>query len=192
MGGDGPTSTCRRTCGHDSHDQPPLKLRRSAEALAKADGAKSTKLTRKRVMVETRRVRRVKTPITFETVRQLAASLPGIEDGTMYRSPALKVRGTFLACVPTHKTAEPNSLAIRTSFDDRAELLAAEPGTYYLPDHYVNYPVVLVRLARVHPDALRDLLNAAWRFVTESASRRGRAKRPGDPPPARRRTTQRR
>jgi hypothetical protein len=30
----------------------------------------------------------------------------------------------------------------------------------------VNYPAVLVRLSRIHPDALRDLLGAAWRFVT--------------------------
>ena len=35
----------------------------------------------------------------------------------------------------------------------------------------MNYPSVLVRLSRIHPDALRDLLGMAWRFVT--------AKKPG-------------
>ena len=44
--------------------------------------------------------------------------------------------------------------------------MAASPDVYYLTDHYVNYPVVLVRLSRIHPDALRDLLGMAWRFVT--------------------------
>ena len=32
---------------------------------------------------------------------------------------------------------------------------------YYLTDHYVNYPVVLVRLSRIHLDALKDLLGMA-------------------------------
>ena len=29
----------------------------------------------------------------------------------------------------------------------------------------MNYPVVLVRLPRIHTDALRDLLGMAWQFV---------------------------
>jgi hypothetical protein len=37
----------------------------------------------------------------------------------------------------------------------------------------VNYPVVLVRLSRVHPDALRDLLITARRFVSARGRRRG-------------------
>ena len=32
---------------------------------------------------------------------------------------------SLMACVPTHRSAEPNSLAVRVGFDDRAELLAA-------------------------------------------------------------------
>lgn len=83
----------------------------------------------------------------------------------MYRSPALKVRGKLLTCLPIHRSAEPDSLAVCIDFEQRAELLAAAPDTYYLTDHYVNYPVVLVRLSRIHLDALRDLLGMAWHFV---------------------------
>jgi hypothetical protein len=32
-------------------------------------------------------------------------------------------------------------------------------------DHYLNYPCVLVRLARIHDDALRDLLRMGYEFV---------------------------
>jgi len=66
-----------------------------------------------------------------------------------------------------YRSAEPNSLAVSVDFDQRAELMATAPDVYYLPDHYVNYPVVLVRLSHVHPDALPDLLNMAWRFATK-------------------------
>jgi len=104
--------------------------------------------------------------IDFDTVRRIALGLSGVEESTTYGSPALKVRGKLLTCIAIHKSAEPDSLAVRIGFEDRAELLAAAPDVYYLTDHYVNYPVVLVRLSRIHPDALRDLLGTAWRFVT--------------------------
>ncbi len=41
---------------------------------------------------------------------------------------------------------------------DRDELIAADPKTYYLKPHYEAYPCVLVRLSKIEPDALRDLL----------------------------------
>ena len=104
--------------------------------------------------------------IDFNTVRKIALSLPDVEESTIYRSPALKVRGKLLACIPIHRSAETDSVAVRIDFDRRAELMAAAPDVYYLTDHYVNYPVVLVRLSRIHADALRDLLSMAWRFVT--------------------------
>jgi hypothetical protein len=107
-----------------------------------------------------------KKKIDFGTARSIALALPDVEESTTYGSPALKVRGKLLACIPVHRSAEPDSLAVRIDFARRAELLAADPEVYYLKDHYVNYPCVLVRLSRIHPDALRDLLGMAWRFVT--------------------------
>ena len=74
--------------------------------------------------------------------------------------------------MPTHRSAEPGSLAVRVGFDDRAELLAAAPDVYYVTDHYLNYSAVLVRLSRVTPDVLRDLLGMAHKFVTADTARR--------------------
>ena len=107
--------------------------------------------------------------ISFDTVRKIGLGLSGVEEGTTYGSPALKVRGKLLACLAVHKSAEPDSLAVRIDFEQRAALLAAEPEIYYLTDHYDAYPVVLVRLSRINVDALRDLLGRAWRFVTPKA-----------------------
>jgi hypothetical protein len=108
--------------------------------------------------------------IGFETVRKIGLSLPGVEESTAYGSPALKIRGKLLACIPAHRSAEPGSLAVRVDFDDRAELLAAAPDVYYLTDHYVGYNAVLVRLARIDADVLRDLLGMAYKFVTRKAA----------------------
>jgi hypothetical protein len=61
---------------------------------------------------------------------------------------------------------------VRVDFDDRAELLAAAPNVYYVTDHYLGYTAVLVRMSRVTPDVLRDLLGMAHKFVTSDAARR--------------------
>lgn len=117
--------------------------------------------------------------INFDTVRNIGLTLPGVEESTAYGFPALKVSGELLACVPAHRSAEPGSLVVRVDFDDRAELLAADPDVYYVTDLYVAYNAVLVRLSRVNPDVLRDLLGMAYKFVTRKAAPRtpGRKRR---------------
>lgn len=107
--------------------------------------------------------------IDFDRVREIGLELPDVEEGTSYRGPALKIRGKLLACQAINKSAEPNTLAVRVSFDERDRLLAADPDTYYVTDHYVDYPTVLVRLGRIETDALRELLQTGWRFVMEKA-----------------------
>jgi hypothetical protein len=115
--------------------------------------------------------------ITFDTVLELGRALPDVEVTTSWGAPALKVRGRMFACGATHKSAEPDTLVVRMDFAQRDELIAADPDTYYLKDHYVDYACVLVRLARVHPDALRDLLLTGWRFMSSKDVRVTRPRR---------------
>ena len=110
----------------------------------------------------------------FAAVRAAAAGLPGVVETTMYGAPALKLRGKLVACMASHKSAEPGTLVVRVDFERRAEMIAAAPEVYYLTDHYVNYTSVLVRLSRVGADELRDLLRMAYRFVSEETRPRRR------------------
>ena len=115
--------------------------------------------------------------ITFATVLKVGEALPGAEASTSWGAPALKVRGKMFACRAIHRSAEPDSLVVRMDFDQRDEMIAADPETYYLTDHYVGYPCVLARLARLHPDALHDLLLTGWRYVTSQKARPPRTRR---------------
>ena len=112
----------------------------------------------------------------FDLVRKIALSLPDVQESTAYGSPALKVRGKLLACIPTHRSAEPESLVVCTGFEVRTDLLAAHPDIYYLPPHYQNHPLVLVRLSRIRTQALRDLLHLAWRFLAAKKTARNQPK----------------
>ena len=124
--------------------------------------------------------------IDFDTVRKIGLALPGVEESTAYGSPALKVHGRLLACIAVNRSAEPGSLVVRVDFDDRAELLAADPDFYYVTDHYIPYNAVLVRLSRVNLDVLRDLLGMAYKFVTRSAAPRPAARKRRKPNPRKR------
>ncbi len=117
--------------------------------------------------------------INFDTVRKIALALAGVEESTGYGRPALKVRGKLLACIPANRSAEPGSLVVCVDREDRAELLDAAPDVYYVTDHYVGFDTVLVRLSRVSPDLLNDILRMAHKFVTAKARPSSSSRRPG-------------
>jgi Uncharacterized protein conserved in bacteria len=117
---------------------------------------------------------RRQTGCSFETVRNIAAELPDVEEGIAWRVPVWRLRGRILACTASNKSAEPNTLVVIIGFDQRDAMIADDPATYYLKPHYENYPSVLVRLSQIKRDALKDLLQAAWRFVDASAPKRRR------------------
>ena len=98
-------------------------------------------------------------PLTWETVRQIAQTLPAAEESTSYRTPAFKVKGKLFARL--HQDGE--SLVVGVGFEEREEMMSAAPDKFYITDHYLNYPWMLVRMSKVRPDELRDLLIGSWR-----------------------------
>jgi hypothetical protein len=109
---------------------------------------------------------------SFKAVRVLAREFPDLQESTMYGSPALKLGKRLVACVAIHRSAEPESLIVRTDFEQRAALIADDPETFYVTDHYVSHPVVLVRMKRLQQDQLRDLLAAGRQCVLTHANQR--------------------
>jgi hypothetical protein len=107
------------------------------------------------------RVRDSNGPVTWETVRQLALALPGAEEGTSYGTPAYKVGGKLFARLHQDDV----SLVIKVDFEEREILMEADPETFYITDHYLDYPWMLVRLSTVRLDQLRDLLRQSWRLA---------------------------
>jgi hypothetical protein len=99
--------------------------------------------------------------MTFEQVRSLALALPKVADATSYGTPAFKVAGKLIARL--HQDGE--SLVVKIDPGERAMRMKVDPETFYITDHYLNYPWILVRIASVDPDDLRELLEDAWRLT---------------------------
>jgi hypothetical protein len=99
-------------------------------------------------------------PITYDAVRRVALTFPNVEESTSYGTPALKVKGKLF--VRWRNEEDPDTIVLKMPFDEREEFMAVDPETYFITDHYRNYPWVLVRLSKVHPDALHELLHIGY------------------------------
>jgi hypothetical protein len=104
-----------------------------------------------------------KTPrdISYDDVCKLALDLPGVEESTSYGTPALKVRGKLLARLKE----DGQTLVLRTTPTDRVRLLIADPTVFYLTDHYLNYPLILIRLSHIDRPLLAELITEAHRLA---------------------------
>ncbi|MFP2963137.1 MmcQ/YjbR family DNA-binding protein [Myxococcus sp. 1LA] len=112
--------------------------------------------------------------LTFDAVRELALSFPGMEEGTSFGTPAFRVRKKFIARF--HEDGE--SLVVKVEPGVREVLMQAEPDSCHITDHYAGYPeYMLVRVASARPALVRKLLEDAWR---RSASQRQLAARAQD------------
>jgi hypothetical protein len=112
-------------------------------------------------------------PVTFETVCKIALSLENAEEGTSCGTAAFKVRGALFLRLKE----DGDSLGVRSDFEQRDALIAEDPATYHITDHYLKCEGVLVRLSRVRPEAMRDLIRMAWRLAVAAATTKRRASR---------------
>jgi hypothetical protein len=97
--------------------------------------------------------------ITWAAVCKHAMKLPGVELGTSYGTPALRVRNKLLVRLKE----DGESVVVIIDFADRDVLLEMDPAAFYLTDHYRPYPTMLVRLSEVRVDMIERLLEETWR-----------------------------
>ncbi len=100
-------------------------------------------------------------PVTYDTVRRLALALPDVEEGTSYGTPALKVKKKMFVRLKE----DGETIVLKTTFEEREELIAADPETYFITDHYLNYEYILVNLNKVKIEALEDLIRGSYRMA---------------------------
>jgi hypothetical protein len=92
--------------------------------------------------------------LPLSTIRKVALSFPGVEEGTSYGTPAFKLRKKLL--VRLHQDGR--SLVLKVGDATRDHLLQADPDTFFITDHYRGYPYVLAHLDRLSAADLRKLI----------------------------------
>jgi hypothetical protein len=122
---------------------------------------RTKRMAASKISTKSKKQNRTPAGVSFDTVREIAQTLPGAEESTSYGTPAFKVKKKLFA--RQHQDGE--SLVIGMDFEEREEMMSAAPEKFYITDHYLNYPWMLVRMSKVNRDELRDLLIGSWRRV---------------------------
>ncbi|MER6250353.1 MmcQ/YjbR family DNA-binding protein [Streptomyces sp. NPDC001584] len=97
---------------------------------------------------------------TAQDVRLLALSLPDSSEKLAWGMPTFRVGGKIFVSLADDDT----SIGVKCPKEDRAELIAAEPGKFFLrAGHDDNYAWIRVRLAAVRDTAeLLSILTDSW------------------------------
>jgi hypothetical protein len=95
--------------------------------------------------------------LSLSAIRLAVRALPGVQEGTSYGTAAWRWKGKLLARL--HQDGQ--SIVLKAGDETRDHLLQADPGTFFVTDHYVGYPMVLAHLDRLSAADLKKLLRRA-------------------------------
>jgi hypothetical protein len=97
----------------------------------------------------------------WDDVVEIGTRFPGVELGTSFGTPSLRIRKKFMCRLRTN----PDALVLRVSdLGEREALLQGQPDAFFSTPHYDGHPYVLARLEAVDPVELAELIEEAWRM----------------------------
>jgi hypothetical protein len=95
-----------------------------------------------------------------DDAREIALSLPATTERPSYGTPGVRVKDKLFARI--HDL--PDTLVVWVAdLDEKDVLLSSAPDRFFTTPHYDGYPMMLVRLANIGVDELREVLTDSWR-----------------------------
>src|SRR6185295_12172074 len=100
--------------------------------------------------------------ISKADLRRIALSFPESNEKPSYGKPSFFIAKKFFTRL---RDEDASIVWIVGSVDERDHLLEIDPKTYFITDHYKDYPSVLVRAERIDAAMLRKMLERRWRMI---------------------------
>jgi hypothetical protein len=113
--------------------------------------------------------------VTWDELRALALALPGVEDGSSYGTPALKVGGRLLVRL---KEDGASVVLQDVPFEERELLVETRPELFWFTPHYRDWPSVLMRLEPADARDVRGFVERSWAQRAPKRLVKARAARP--------------
>jgi hypothetical protein len=111
----------------------------------------------------------------WEAVVAAALTLPGVERGTTYGKPAVKMNGKMNAATTG---PSPDSFVLAVTKPEKEVLLETDPDTFWETDHYKGWPAVLVRYGTDAGERIETYLQRRWWDLAKKAQREAFGDRP--------------
>jgi hypothetical protein len=96
------------------------------------------------------------TVIYLAFIRNTVQGLPGVIEKPSYNTPGFFVGKKLFA----RMKEDGETLVVQTY--EREKWMEADPLTFFVTDHYLNYDYMLIALKTVSPEDLAKLLTIAW------------------------------
>lgn len=97
--------------------------------------------------------------VTKDDIRSICLSLPEAFEQPYAGKPGFRVGKKLFARIRT----DPEALVVfRPSVQEKEALIAAEPEIFFEIPHYEGYDSVLVNMAEIEIDELREVLTESW------------------------------
>jgi hypothetical protein len=103
--------------------------------------------------------------INIETARQIALSMPDVEEYDHFGRPAFKIRGksTFATLWPAE-----NRMMVKLSLVDQSVFHSFDPTVFYpIPNKWGLKGATFIELSKVREDMLKDAIQTAWETVAK-------------------------
>jgi hypothetical protein len=101
-------------------------------------------------------------PVTEAVLKKVALSFPQACEKRSYGKPSFFIAKKFFTRL---RTEDDSIVWIVGSIDERDNLIELDPKTYFITEHYRDYPSVLVRTKRINETMLRKMLERRWRAI---------------------------
>ena len=100
--------------------------------------------------------------LTKAQLRKIALSFPEANEKLSYGKPSFFIAKKFFT---RHRAEDDSIVLIVDSIDERDMMMEADPKTFFITDHYKDYPSVLVRMERADPKTIEGMLARRWRKI---------------------------
>jgi hypothetical protein len=97
--------------------------------------------------------------MTGDEVRRVALSFPEAVEKETWGHPTFRVRDKMFAAMDESGT----SMSVKAAREAQAALVGSEPETFFVPSYVGQHGWVGVRLERVDPEEMGELIEDAWR-----------------------------
>jgi hypothetical protein len=101
--------------------------------------------------------------MTPAQARKIALSFPGTYEKSSYGTPSVFVGKKLFTQINSHKRKA--IMLLTQSIEERDHLIAADPQTFYITDHFKTYKGLLAHTDKLDAKTFRTLLERRWRAI---------------------------